>query len=149
MAEAEIKAKPAAEQVIDGKPFVTYEEYYAQLAHIRRTTPKAKVDDAVKQYNDSVSNVSIDDIESQIVKHYAAEAKKVISDIDLAAQKKYKPAAPAVQPATTPTPVAVQFGNGKPKSPSVSSASDAVTTGAVGDPAAKNLVKEAVKSMFG
>lgn len=148
-AEAEIMAKPEAERMVDGKPFVTMDTYHGQLALIRKTTPKSKLEAELQKYNDSVTTISIDQIEDKIVRHHAEKAKKIIDDIDSVAQRKYgqspKPgeaAKPGAAPAARP-------GSGKPASPSVSSRSEQVTSAATGAVTEKTLAQQATNSMFG
>ena len=148
-AEADIMAKPVSERFVDGKPFMTMEAYQAELSRIAKATPVKERDAAISRYADSVSLVTIDDIEAKIVSHHAEEAKKIIADIEAAARRKYQPTAPGAQTPAGGIPPNAAANAGKPKSPVIGSQAVPVTTQAAAATQEKNLAQSAVKQMFG
>lgn len=146
--EKAIKAKPAAEQVVEGRQFVTMAEYNAKVREIQRLPVKAR-EAQLADYEATIWTAGIDDVEAQIVKTAAAKAKKIIDDIDSAAKRKYVKADPTAQPAAPAAPATPSGDNGKPRPPAIRSESDALTGNRTGENSDKNLAELATSRMFG
>lgn len=150
--ESEMKAKPVAEQMRDGKQFITREEYAAREREINRGpgTPQNKAK-ALNDLNSAYWRPDVDDIETVIVRDVAKRAKEQIKDLDDLAAKKYKGGAP--RQAATPTaephvpedPRPAGF-IGRQKPPGVPSSSDTVDTTRGGPAGQKSFGEVAVET---
>ena len=150
--ESEMKAKPVAEQVRNGKQFITREEYAAREREINRGpgTPQNKAK-ALNDLNSAYWRPDVDDIETVMVRDAAKRAKEQIKDLDDLAAKKYKGGAPrqAATPAAEPhqpeDPRPAGF-VGRQKPPGVPSSSDTVDTTRGGPAGQKSFGDVAVET---
>lgn len=152
-AEADLKALPSAEQLRNGRQWVTI----SKINQMRQAINDGPGSEAEKQQkhadlNSSHWSLTVDDLEELIADDLAAVAKQKIDRRNASAKKKYAPTQPAPQPEPQPqpqpqpTPAPSALTRSRP--PSLSSGADVVTPAKTGSGVAKSFGEQAAEVHF-
>lgn len=158
--EADMAKAPAEAQRLDGKQWVSYQEYSDRANAIRKMkVSAAEKQNLFAQLDREVWTLSVDMIEQLWADDCAKRAVKIIEKRDGAAKKKYAAGAPSggtpkttttpqPQPQPQNTPAGPMPAGFKYKSPSLGGQSEAVTTAVPGTTTQKSFGQEAVDVSF-
>jgi len=153
-AENQLRQAPAEVQNVNGRQWVSLEQKAKDFKQIRDTSTGQEQQRKLQEYDARHWTLTIDNVVDLITDDYGKKARNLIQQTDALAKRKYKPEAPptnGVRPGTqvarpaapiAPTPA------GKPRSPSVASASDIVTTANNGPTPAKTTQQQIIDVMF-
>lgn len=163
-AEQEIIKGPADGQVVDGRKFVPLQEMQDLQSAAMKGGTDADKEARLAEIDSKYWTLTVDHVESAIVKSFAEKAKTRIEKADKLAKSKYArgqvdpdpslepsrtaaPAAAPIQPAASPAaaPGSTSF---KPKPPSMAPQPEVVTTGQPGGGTQKKFGQEITERLF-